>query len=779
MRKIIFLAFIYFSQYSSFSQNRVMDSLNVLLKNAKEDTTKLRIYMALIQACEKKDNLLYAEPALNLVDKLLSKTQSEEVRENLFDQEHNLLYSVVVYYTINDKISWTKVEAYNDTRLKAIEKTRNQKRTAEFLYHIATISLDGRKDSAMFFTNMYKSLAIFSEIKDSAFIVNGYRFISSFSRSAGNFTKAFESIQSAIAISRKLSYTKGLASSLAQLADLYRDNGEDVQALENYQAALNILYNVKDTNTLFNVLAAVGGFYYSKHNTAKAIEYYNKLIEICAKQSKPYHNAGSVYMWIGLSYSDSNDDGNALLNFEKSLHLFDSAGNFFEKANVLNNIGSVYAKQRDFNSAISYHARSVKIADSLNMQSMKPVWLHSLALDYYGLKNYSKAKELNDEALVGFKKLWFDVKTTSDMELLASQIDSARGDGTGALNHYKQYVSLIEKIKGEEIRKEAQKEKFRNELEKQKAEQEKKDAITKRTRNLQYLAIGAFLLLGIFLLYGYVQKNKDKKRIEKAFGELKTTQALLIQSEKMASLGELTAGIAHEIQNPLNFVNNFSEVNKELLVELKDEIKKGNLDEVNAIADDVISNEEKINHHGKRADAIVKGMLQHSRSSSGKKEPTDINALADEYLRLAYHGLRAKDKSFNADFKSEFDDSIGMIEVIPQDMGRVLLNLYNNAFYSVAEKKNLLGDSFKPLVTVITNQLHDKVEIMVKDNGNGIPQDVLNKIFQPFYTTKPTGQGTGLGLSMSYDIIKAHGGELEVETKEGYGSSFIIILPQS
>jgi signal transduction histidine kinase len=244
----------------------------------------------------------------------------------------------------------------------------------------------------------------------------------------------------------------------------------------------------------------------------------------------------------------------------------------------------------------------------------------------------------------------------------------------------------------------------------------------------------------------------------------------------MASLGELTAGIAHEIQNPLNFVNNFSEVNKELLAEMRDEIEKGNLEGVKLIANDLIDNEEKINHHGKRADAIVKGMLQHSRSSSGIKEPTDINALTDEYLRLAYHGLRAKDKSFNATMKTDFDESIGSINIVPQDIGRVVLNLLTNAFYAVNEKKKQQPEGYEPTVSIRTKKVTGKVEIRVADNGNGIPQKVLDKIFQPFFTTKPTGQGTGLGLSLAYDIIKAHGGELKVETKEGEGSEFIIQL---
>ena len=272
------------------------------------------------------------------------------------------------------------------------------------------------------------------------------------------------------------------------------------------------------------------------------------------------------------------------------------------------------------------------------------------------------------------------------------------------------------------------------------------------------------------------QLRSQKSQLENTIHQLKETQGQLIQSEKMASLGELTAGIAHEIQNPLNFVNNFSEVNKELLVELKDEIKNGNLDEVNAIADDVISNEEKINHHGKRADAIVKGMLQHSRSSSGVKEPTNINALADEYLRLAYHGLRAKDKDFNATLITDFDDSIGMMNLIPQDIGRVILNLITNAFYASSAKASATADKFDPTVWVSTRKNGDKVLISVKDNGTGIPEKALDKIFQPFFTTKPTGQGTGLGLSLSYDIVKAHGGELTVETKEGEGTEFTIIL---
>ncbi|MCX6219939.1 MAG: ATP-binding protein [Bacteroidia bacterium] len=274
------------------------------------------------------------------------------------------------------------------------------------------------------------------------------------------------------------------------------------------------------------------------------------------------------------------------------------------------------------------------------------------------------------------------------------------------------------------------------------------------------------------------QVNERTADLNQSLEDLKSTQSQLIQSEKMASLGELTAGIAHEIQNPLNFVNNFSEVNTELIGEMEEEIDKGNLDEAKKIAKDIRENQQKINQHGKRADSIVKGMLQHSRSSSGIKELTDINLLADEFLRLSYHGLRAKDKSFNASLKTDFDPAVGKIRVVTEEIGRVILNLLNNAFYAVTERKKLNAEGYEPTVTIGTKMVGDRIEIRVSDNGYGIPQKVLDKIFQPFFTTKPTGQGTGLGLSLSYDIItKGHDGQLMVETNEGVGSTFIINLP--
>jgi signal transduction histidine kinase len=289
--------------------------------------------------------------------------------------------------------------------------------------------------------------------------------------------------------------------------------------------------------------------------------------------------------------------------------------------------------------------------------------------------------------------------------------------------------------------------------------------------------------LGVFSIIAFIQyrnnrqKQQANKVLENTLVNLKSAQSQLIQSEKMASLGELTAGIAHEIQNPLNFVNNFSELSNELIVEMNEEIDNGNTDEVKALASDIKQNLEKIHHHGKRADSIVKGMLQHSQKGSGRKEPTDINALAEEYLSLAYHGFLAKDDTLNASFVTDLDRNIGSVNLVQKDISKVLLNVYNNAFYALAEKQKKESGDYQPTVTLTTIKKENTIEIRVKDNGTGIPDNIKEKIFQPFFTTKPTGQGTGLGLSLSFDIVKAHGGELRVETKEGEGSEFMIQLP--
>jgi len=365
---------------------------------------------------------------------------------------------------------------------------------------------------------------------------------------------------------------------------------------------------------------------------------------------------------------------------------------------------------------------------------------------------------------------------------------------------------LLSRAEQAELEKKVEKDRLELEAAQNQKEQEYKISLLNKyidaQERIRLWLLGGLSLFSLFAGVLFFQ-NKSKKRLnnllqhrkneiehkhsqlEQTLSDLKSTQAQLIQSEKMASLGELTAGIAHEIQNPLNFVNNFSEVSSELLDEMNEELEKGDIDEAKFIANDIKQNLDKINHHGKRADAIVKGMLEHSRISSGEKVPTDINALAEEYLRLSYHGMRAKDKSFNADFVTDFDPTLPKINLVPQEIGRVLLNIINNAFQACVgkdlpgfvgdDKRNLEGLS--PLVKVTTKNLGDKIEITISDNGPGIPDSIKSKIFQPFFTTKPTGQGTGLGLSLSYDIVKAHGGEIKVDSKFGEGTEFVINLP--
>ncbi len=398
-------------------------------------------------------------------------------------------------------------------------------------------------------------------------------------------------------------------------------------------------------------------------------------------------------------------------------------------------------------------------------------------------------------------------------------------------NQRLQNISLQQKLQNEQLKvesqsKQAEADRLKAESERQQelqnqkikqleiAELQQRLTLENRTRSALYLGLGLLGLLGLSLLWSNrqlkrrnkaiqklseenIEKEQEKQQIlatqnetlelqvherttdlEKSLKELKETQTQLIQKEKLASLGELTAGIAHEIQNPLNFVNNFSELSVDLVKDLKEEIEKPDIDKeyVGELFTDLASNQEKINYHGKRASNIVKGMLEHSRSSTGVKEPTDINKLVDESLRLSYHAMRAKDKNFNADYTMELDEAIGKINIIPQDMGRVLIILINNAFYAVNQRKLLSTDeNYTPSVSVTTQQLEKAIEIHVKDNGNGIPDSIKQKIFQPFFTTKPTGEGTGLGLSLSYDIVvKGHGGSLEVESKEGEGSEFLI-----
>ena len=521
------------------------------------------------------------------------------------------------------------------------------------------------------------------------------------------------------------------------------------------------------TNTMYNQQK---GFYY----LYKAINIYQAVQDTA--------DLGIAYYGIAEYFGSINQYDSCLYFAEKSLSVLKNT----EISHIIPNmalIGTMYYKKGNISKAFIYLRQSIE-NNTKYKKGVVESWL-----PYYTIAEYHLEKGNADSGLYYAKKAFESVSTPKKWQkssALLGKAYGAIGKPDSAARYYELALSYNDIVNSTDRKRLLQAQDFEEQLRQQELEETRN-----KTRFFSLLAgIGILLLFAGMLLVNNRHRKKinallqqKNQKIESTLEELKATQAQLIQSAKMASLGELTAGIAHEIQNPLNFVNNFSEVNNELIDELKNQKSRsdsylGNNEELEDILNDIYENNEKIRQHGKRADAIVKGMLQHARASSGKKEPTNINKLADEYLRLSFQGLRAKDKDFNAIIETHFDDTIKPIQVIPGDIGRVLLNLFNNAFYAVSEKKVKLNGTFEPIVTVSTKKDGDNILITVQDNGTGIPQEALDKIFQPFYTTKPTGEGTGLGLSLSYDIItKGHGGELKVESKEGEGSMFVVQLP--
>jgi signal transduction histidine kinase len=530
-------------------------------------------------------------------------------------------------------------------------------------------------------------------------------------------------------------------------------------------------------------------------DSVRAEQYYLKAIGF-AKKLNLKNVEAYAYSNVASLYADKNRRQEQYDYSVKAVLLAKDMGDQGIEASSLSRAADALAHMNKLDEAEKMSRESLAVADS----SAQPINIYQA---YYGMGKILEQKKEYARAIYYFEKAFHSL---SDADLYDDQVGYSyldlsecyeqTGDFKKALAAYKTSTKILDSVASKDnVRKVTELNlnyEFQKKQQVARAEQDKKDAIAQRTRSQQYLiiaALGVAVLAVVIIALIQYRNNKhkqkanallqqQKEKVESTLSKLKSTQTQLIHSEKMASLGELTAGIAHEIQNPLNFVNNFSEVSNELVDEMNIELNKGDVEEAKIIANNIKQNLEKINHHGKRADAIVKGMLQHSRKSSGQKELTNINALCDEYLRLSYHGLRAKDKSFNADFKTDFDESIGKINIVPQDIGRVLLNLFNNAFYAVNEKKKLIANSYQPMAEVKTRLINDKVEITVSDNGNGIPQNIIDKIFQPFFTTKPTGEGTGLGLSLAYDIItKEHNGTIKVESKKGEGSIFIIQLP--
>jgi len=645
-----------------------------------------------------------------------------------------------------------------------------QNATTDMARHNASFTLylffiEANRDSALFYSESRLALAKKNKIalaEAAALISKGYQY-----NAIGRYSDAFRNLTTALQIVEDPKTVDAEGWNVTQypipgvnkqivlstihhvLGGVMRNAGNYEQEIIQLKQALQIAAKINHPDRQMTGNMNLGSAYLKMGQFDSAL-YYAKAAQVLSSNPLARGYIGNNLFTIGDIFLARGDVATAKKTFYEGLSAAYKQNNQADVANLNHKLFRIYLNEGNKDSVMSYGLKNLQIINSVVGVGYREITIgvgyEDLSLAYQLNNQQDSAYKYQGLALVN-KDSWnqIRIRNIADFQKLSL------GEAMRLKNLEKEHIQTQSKI-----------------------------------RTYGFLAgLGVLSVIG-FLLYRNIRKEKKAKAvIEKTLADLKSTQSQLIQSEKMASLGELTAGIAHEIQNPLNFVNNFSEINTELIDELEQEVNKGNLEEVKLLTKDIKENEQKINHHGKRAGDIVKGMLQHSRSSNGVKEPTDINALADEYLRLAYHGLRAKDKSFNATMNTDFDNSIGNINVVPQDIGRVILNLITNAFYVVNEKSKQGIAGYEPTVELSTKKEGNKVLISVKDNGNGIPQKILDKIFQPFFTTKPTGQGTGLGLSLSYDIVKAHGGELKVETKSnsagtfGEGSEFIIQLPVS
>jgi len=702
-------------------------------------------------------------------------------------------YTLLTASSFNSAIA--QVQVGNIRQLKEEIQTMQQKEG----YLEDTAYINTVNQIAFLYADRYpdSALQILSGIPERSNVMafrrgetDSYNVLGNAWQTKGNFDKALDFYNKAYTLAEKINYEKALPGLLGNIALVYFNQGNYAVALQKFYASLKAAEAVNDQLVIRSSFNNIGTIHFYQGKMKEAEIAYQKTLEISREildttgMITAYNNMGEVNL-------EQNDPSKALTNLSIAYQLASRKNVPDLLVAVTNTLGDSYFKLDSLQKAADFFETALRIARQLGNA-------RATCKALIGLAKVQSKQGLLKEALVSGREGLAKAQEMGQAQLLrdanevVADIYEKMGLGSDALQYYKQYKVYADSLVRIESERAAANYKAEYEFSKKELDFQRQAL---QQRWLIFSAIAALISLLIILwiisrsrkrlsiTYKDLQHKNliiegQKKKAEETLSQLKTAQVKLVQSEKMASLGELTAGIAHEIQNPLNFVKNFSEVSSELLDEMIQEVEKGHHEEVKEMAVDIKQNLEKILHHGNRADAIVKGMLQHSRSSTGQMEPTDINKLADEYLRLAYHGLRAKDKLFNATLKTDFDISIGNINIVPQDIGRVVLNLLTNAFYVVDEKKKSGVTDYEPTVSISTKKLGDKVEIKVSDNGSGIPQNIIDKIFQPFFTTKPAGQGTGLGLSMSYDIVtKGHGGELTVNAIENKGSTFTIQLP--
>ncbi|GEO09134.1 hypothetical protein SAE01_16300 [Segetibacter aerophilus] len=680
--------------------------------------------------------------------------------------------------------------------------------------------------------------------KQDTTIINTLNVISVVLSTKGNYENALKYAKEALTRATKAGFKKGIADAYFSLGWYYKVQLNYSEAFKNYFTSLTILTKTGDKKSIADMYLNIAGLYFNQGNYGEHLKNQYEALKLYEQiDYKPgigvaLHGMGSVYLYL-------KNEEEALKYFKKALEIFEETGERFGIAQSSNSIGKIYADQGKYLEALKLHLAAKNIFEEPGAPSWGVPFSYSCIGDVYkkqgerafakkdtataikmfskGMENYFaasvgsekagnkldvaqsyiqlgevnlklsrfvQARQFLEKALLLSKSL-NDKETTKDAYYNLFSLDSAEKKTNEALDNYKKYILYRDNLINEENIRKALQAKVQYGLYKEELEEQQK----KSRRFFSFVLLGFLVIVSVLIAFIQWRNNKQKQKanvlltkqkeeIQFTLAELKATQAQLVQREKLASLGQMTAGIAHEIENPLNFVNNFSEINTELLEELQAQLSAGNAQEALSISNYLKENERKINDHGKRADSIVKGMLQHSRVTSNKKELTNINDLANEYLRLSVHSLRAKDNTFNVSIETNFDDNIEELLIVPQDIGRVLINIYNNAFYSLHEKAKQYSDEYVPKLWITTkgsvkNGELKSVQIRIKDNGMGIPDNILDKIYQPFFTTKPTGQGTGLGLSLSYDIItNEHNGELKVQTSAGEYAEFIIELPK-
>ncbi|MEP6951562.1 MAG: tetratricopeptide repeat protein [Ginsengibacter sp.] len=757
MKRCVLILFLFHFITHSNAQNAAIDSLNRLISKAQTDTERINL-------ANKKIHIL---SEINIDSAItLGKAIIEEAKKIKYKKgEADALIHLAANFSVKgDYVSTQQSLKDAETICISLKDSSlfarlyggygmmygiQSKYDTSIMYYEKSIGIDERFGNKRVLGSSYGNLAI------------GYQMQS-------NFPQALIYQQKSLRLAEELHDISGQAYTLMNMGNTYQNIGDTLSAEKAILKGIDLAKSIGIKNVVLYGYSNLASLYDLLDKFDKSYTYAMQAATLAKTMGDAGIQAASIAK-AALALAKNKKYAEAENLNTNAISIADSSGQLFNIFQVYSIMGAILKLEGKYKKAIPFLEKSIHLLkDADRYDAPIAVAYADLSICYEKTGNYSKALT--------------NYKTSAEIEDSVRSKENIRKATELSMNYdFEKRQTMADAIQG------------------------KKNAEARLQQILLLAGLGLTLIIaaGAWIAFHNKQKanrllQQQKSAIQSTLTQLKATQTQLIQSEKMASLGELTAGIAHEIQNPLNFVNNFSEISTELIDEMEEEMNKGNTGEVKIIAENIKKNLEKINHHGRRAGAIVKGMLLHSRDSIGEKVPININALTEEYLRLSYHGLRARDNTFNVAMKKEFDESIGKINIIQQDIGRVLLNLFTNAFYAVNEKKNptqhrqLAGNEdlhaahrgYEPTVTVTTRKLSpapaggvENVEIRVRDNGMGIPRKVLDKIYQPFFTTKPTGQGTGLGLSISYDIIKAHGGELNVETEEGEFTEFTILLP--